>query len=125
MDEASLFKERLRKRRKTCFSKEPSSFRIRGVKKPRQDKRLSGVVAVFDRGLHGYANINFSDRAIQRIGEKMPQGLSPDNPAFLYVVRRVEDDEYYVFSLYVENDDGVLLWCQDDKPTWLESGLLI
>lgn len=91
---------------------------IRASRKPQLHSSLSGVVIVNSEQGRGCAFIKFDEKLVRQIGEKMPQGVGPANPAFLKVIQM--GALWRIYAMYLRKTRGVLLSQTTEKPEWLE-----
>lgn len=68
-----------------------------------------------------YCYVAFSDKLVEKAGNKLPRGVSEFNPAFLYV--DLSNLQMDVYVSYLHPLTPVLLWSQSleqDLPRWLK-----
>lgn len=92
---------------------------MRKTNKPQVGFHLSGVVKCIDRGGYGYTYIGFDESLVDAVAKVLPQGVGPDNQAYLYVVaKQFGGMRYYVYARYVGTEKSHLLWMETQKPEW-------
>lgn len=102
------------------FVRELDKFGLRPANKPDANGLLSGVVVVAQQGERGYAYVRFSSVLVQAVGRALPRGLTPQDTAYLKVIRCRFTDRFKVYAYYVDQSAAVLLWESAEKPTWLK-----
>lgn len=98
------------------MKKELRKFGIRWAKEPQKHNLLSGVVRVCDEGRR-VTYIKFHESFVDAVGLALPYGLSPDNPAYIKVMR--VGSTWRVYAMYVLEEIGALLWEADAAPQWV------
>ena len=91
---------------------------LRASSKPQVHQALSGVVLVVGGKGRGYANIRFGEEMVRRVGQDMPQGIGPENPAYLKAMQMGE--RWKILAIYVTEKSGVVLAEFPTKPDWLK-----
>jgi hypothetical protein len=102
------------------MSREYKHYELRATNRPSGNSRLSTTVAVI--GVNGhpyYCYVTFSEKLVVTVGKKLPRGISPFDPAYLFV--DCSKGQYEVWAKYVRDDVGAILWSGslEDPPTWL------
>lgn len=100
-----------------AWARQPKKIRIRPARKPMEGHALSGVVIVVDGGV-GYCCIKFDEHTVTMIGKKMPQGVGPESPAYLKVLK--EYGCYGVYACYLDHTKMVKLWTTEKMPEWVK-----
>ena len=60
----------------------------------------------------------FSDSFVEFVGTMLPMGVSPYNPACIFVTQEAQD--WIVWAAYVEDGKHqTALWRASDKPNWI------
>ena len=102
-------------RRSAAFTRELKYFDLRPSPFNQNYKGLSGTAQVYDGNI-GYAVFTFSPRFYEKLNELMPNGISPEYPAYIAVYKH---RAWRVVCRYLHSQEGVLLWEQSHKPHWL------
>jgi hypothetical protein len=102
---------------KPAWTKEPKAMGLCASRKPQTGYHLSGVVVVqTEDEIPATAYIRFSPEAEEMLGQKMPYGVGPADPAFLKVVWNGWTHE--VRGCYIGDEREVLLWNTRQVPEW-------
>lgn len=97
--------------------KNPPALKINRATKPQEGSGLSGVVVIRDRHGPGLSYIRFDDSVRARLAAFMPRGIGPAEQAYIHV--QLELDMFAVYCLYVEGEQGRLLWREESLPQWI------
>jgi hypothetical protein len=92
---------------------------------PQEHPALSGVVIMVTPQGKGYAYVHFEEELVTRVGKAMPQGIGPDNPAYLKAMQIGE--RWQLLAVYVDGPltaRGVFLEEFPTRPEWLKNAVL-
>lgn len=102
--------------------REQKSYELRPSPRPLTTGRytlLSSTVAVIQEDRKYYCYVAFSDALVQKVGKTLLNGVSADDPAYLFVY--MEPKQFHVWVCYARDDKGSHLWSGDmhSRPDWL------
>lgn len=100
-----------------AYCREMAKWGLRNSTKAQKNSFLSGVVYVVDGAGKGVCRIRFEDAFVDAVGLALPNGVSPEHPAYLKIVQT--GNLWKVYAFYVGVEQGVLLWETDKCPSWL------
>lgn len=102
------------------FWKVPPNLPLEAARSPDPNGLLSGVVLGTSSPrpdvITDYCNVKIGPRALRKIGLAMPQGVGPENQAYLLVVKGLI--YYEVYCCYVDGSHKQLLWVDKELPQW-------
>lgn len=104
----------------TAYTREMSKWGIRAARKPQQHPALAGVVYVVDNQGKGSCRIRFSDDLAAAVGMALPEGISPEHPAFLKAME-FAGGVWKIYAMYVREERGVVLYETPVKPVWIKN----
>lgn len=100
------------------MSKELKAYALKATKRPARNESLSTTAHVVGPdGKDYYCYVSFSPKLTHNIGKKMPQGVSPFDPAFLSI--RYEHGHWVVYAKYARDGRETKMWCSPAQPHWL------
>jgi hypothetical protein len=104
------------------MSREYKHYQLRPASRPiytQHYRSLVSTVSVYKDGADYYCYAAFSSKLMEKVGTKLPEGVSPRRPAFLHVI--VEKDRYEVYARYFHDGFTIHLWSgvSDNLPAWL------
>lgn len=82
---------------------------------------LSNTVAYLEDERQGFCYISFDESLVEFVGTKLPRGVAPFDPAYLYVVQTM--GTWTVYARYVKDDIAVPLWGTHTRPLWLKASI--
>lgn len=96
---------------------QPQRIKLRKTKKPCEKGFLSGVALYKENKTTTHHAIEYTPPTARMLANKMPMGIGPAHPAYIYVnhIQNV----YRVYCCYLNEDYCAHLWTQVDKPAWL------
>lgn len=101
-----------------AFAREYKKFKLRCSLLPQEGMPLAGVMRVADSHGKGFIYIKFSEALVEAVGKVMQFGISDMTPCYLSVVVDSRRKVWRVYSFYVGETRGSLLWVTDVKPKW-------
>jgi hypothetical protein len=109
------------------MARELKSYELKATKRPAKWDRLSTTVAieVYDKegdSKQFYCYASFSDKLVEAAGKRLPYGVSPKDPAYLWVQCFPEDKVWHVWARYfgpLTLNGTKLLFTAGEQPAWL------
>lgn len=65
--------------------------------------------------------IRYTDKALYKLGKKMPRGVGRAHPAYIHVEKH--NDFWYIYGVYLEDGSTCLLWKYPEPPAFLPQNL--
>lgn len=101
------------------YNRERKTWGLRKARIPQAGFDLSGVVKCTDLGGAGHIYIGFDASFVDAVAKVLPQGIGPENQAYLYVSQKQFGTmRYYVYARYLDKTKNYLLWIEKQKPDW-------
>jgi hypothetical protein len=93
-------------------------YPFRSANKPTTGQPVAGIAVLLDRHGLGHFYIKVTEDLVDRLARVMPQGLGPENQAYIQVTHRA--GVYEVWCNYLDKSRQVLLFKQPDLPEWVK-----
>lgn len=82
---------------------------------------LSNTVVFLEDGRADYCYISFDESLVEFVGNTLPRGIAPFEPAYLFVMHYPEKNVWVVYANYVKGEGGQPLWETTTRPAWLKA----
>lgn len=105
------------------MSRELKNYELRSCRRP----ILSGRYRLVSNTVHVcmasdkqyYCYVSFSDKLVEKVGKKLPRGVSEFDPAYLRVY--LDEDRYYVQAVSHRSRASVVLFAGGLPCSWLKT----